>query len=185
LEYTVRKTGFNAKTSYKLGKKSIQVYSEKEQFEILYEDIKSVRLKYAPIKVESNRFECVIKSGKDKISIVSVNFERVFEFKIQSEEYVSFINCLHRKLQDYKNIQYYSGLTPFRYSLSVMIVVLAPLTIIGLIVYFTEIVNSFYFVAKFIGILSLFLVLLLYIKKNKPQNYEPLKLPKNLMPKIN
>lgn len=182
--YASRYNYYSQYTHYSLKEKCLDVVSEKHNCSVPYDSIQTVRLLYDPVKLLANRFSCQVKNHQHKFILSSANFIGLGSFEDRSLSYVAFITHFHEKIKAQKNIRYISGITQFLYLFSIILTLFSGITILTLIIYFSEIIMSLYFILK-LSVLFLSLLLFSYfIKVNKPSTYNGAKLPKHLLPDI-
>jgi hypothetical protein len=148
-----------------------------------YGDIARIRLSYRPVSMLRHRFRADIrhKDGKT-LTIVSATWSGIVTMAPQDDAYRAFIEELHQRVAGERDVVCVAGLQPIAFALGVaafaaIVIAIAALFVRALLI------------GEHVG--ALFMVGFAawstwyaggFLMRNKPGRYEPLSLPRQLMP---
>lgn len=142
-----------------------------------YSDIRQVAMKFTPTRYYSGIYQCEVSSSTGTFIISNRRYKSPANFDYQNEAYSDFILELHRKLSDTQGVRYTSGKPKAKF--------IAEL--IAALIFFPLLVYMLFALGQLIvaGLMALIIVarLVPYYQKNKPQEYQPFKVPDALLPK--
>lgn len=150
-----------------------------------YSDIQSVRLKFDPTRVQTNRYWMDIEFlNAPKLRVTNNSYVGFADFKDQSEKYRGFVNDLHHVLAN-KNagVRYFAGSHFFSYLLSL----LCTFFVIGILIFANiYLLLTGMFIVVFIKLILIVVylpTLFRYLKANRARQYKPDAIPELLLPK--
>ena len=180
-KFTYVKSAFSKEISFELYPKSIHMTTQNGTSYIPYGEIKSVRLQHDPTRIKQDRYICTIKHGLGNLEFSNAHYVSPANFKDVSEEYRAFINALHTKLDNYPAIKYFAGNSKTKYIIYFLISIVSMVLVFGV---------GFFMFSAISGLIAVKLLLFIgycylvykYLKKNKPAEYTPQKLPSQVLP---
>lgn len=184
-KYRFRQSVFTKPTTYETAADRLTWRSEEgASGELLYDEIKSIRLKYDPTRFESNRYVANIQSEKgDGLKFVNMSFRGAANFESHNEEYRVFIKelILEAKKQN-PAILLHSGNKPAGYIMSWVMAVFGGLALFFALGYFYSEENPGFIWVK-VAVLVLYLLLMpAYLKKNRPRSFDAEDIPADVLP---
>jgi hypothetical protein len=153
---------------------------------VRYERIRTVRLSYRPVTMQSRRFVTEIWSTDNpKIQIVSVSWRSLVEQERQDVAYVAFITELHRRLAETKSeAEFTTGLPVASYWLGVALFAAVMVTIAAMTVKALRL-EQWSAGAIIAAILAAFgWQIGNYFRRNRPVRYRPEAIPREVLPKV-
>lgn len=150
-----------------------------------YADVKSVRLKYDPTRVQTNRYLMDVEfANAPKLRVTNSSYEGFAYFKDQSDSFRGFVESFHQALADNNvNAQYLAGANSFSYIASL----LCTFFVLGILVFasiYMLLTGMFLIVLiKLILIVIYLPAVFRYLKANRPRSYQPNNIPVSLLPK--
>ncbi len=149
-----------------------------EPVSILYENIKKVNLEYFTKRYMADTFLCHIYSSTNKkITLNSHHYNSFASFENRKENYVPFIKELHNKLAE-RDIVFSKGMSKGLYWFQII-----GFTLLGLAAFAVGILVGFpQGIFVILGTVLLLSLLRNHFKFNKPGNYNPRDLPKEMLP---
>ena len=184
MKYSYRKTAFTKTESFVLEDNTIKVLNENNVLidNVSLDDIASISLVNTPTKVARKMHQCTIKTiANKKIILRNYSYLGLANFQDQNEAYLKFIHELHEKTKT-KNIQFKKGINKIGFlAMLVFLILMTGLMVVIAVVLYNK--------GKFadMGISSLDILLfafliITYITRFKPENYDPDNIPKNALP---
>lgn len=175
--YRQRRTAFNRPRSYRLTGDAL-VWSEEGKGEdrLFYKDIREVRIAYRPDRVQTNRYITTLKTRTGwKLLISNSSYTGFATFQDHSPEYRAFILELHRRLAaSGLPIVFAKGSTRAGY-LGNLLLVLFIFAGLAFVLWMTGGQDRAWYVdAKLWTIVFFLPVLFVFIRKAKPERYDPL-----------
>ena len=150
---------------------------------IRFSEIKLVRLRFQPTRVERRRFALVIQIPGETCQITNIHYRGVMDFEERSDDFTRFVEVFHEYLVVANpDVIYRSGSTIPSYIFNVVISIFVLLVIlgVGLIAVFSGII---WLVAIKIALVIFYLpTLYKVLVKNKPMTYDPLNIPDHIKP---
>lgn|GEM_PF-1826999 len=183
-QYSHRINAFSAETRYKLYDEFIEISSnEEEKWTIKYATITSITLQNNSSSRDPDQYSATVIYKGGKIKITNSTYTTYGESFKQNVQYYQFIHALHHQVaQSHSNIKYNQRGTKLNYLLSVFTVIFIILAL-SIAIYYS-------FRHKFMGLVAVKVIVLLfatpymidYLKKNRPDTYDPLNIPDTLLP---
>ncbi len=188
LSYTYRRHAFEKSTTARLTQDALE-FSREDGFErkVSLRDIKGVRLKYAPCRYERERYLCEVslRSG-EKFTIPSTSYIRLAVFRRQNEEYKNFITLLHRELTKLEQRpRFLAGASALYYLFNAGCLVLAVLMVFFLVFVIGGAAFNYMSATSWVKVAVILVLLpaaIAFIKRNVPREYDPERIPEDLMP---
>jgi hypothetical protein len=149
-----------------------------------YADIAVIRLSYRPSSMQSRRFRADIEAtDRQRITILSTNWQTVSLMAPQDLAYRAFITQLHERMkQAGSKAALVGGLRPGLYAAGVALVALVAISMIGLLARALA-TGEFGGALFLVGFAALFgWQIGGFIRRNRPQSYTFDRLPQNLLP---
>lgn len=186
MTYTQKLHQFEPRKTWSLGENELIWEDEKGQSRsVPYSDIRSVRLRYEPTRAERRRFAMRIDAVIE-LTITSIDYRGIYDFKDQAEDYREFVTAFHEKLHARNpNVKYLSGSKPFTYVLNWLLTfwILFMIAIAAFILMSSGLI---WLVVVKLGLVIFFLpALFKLLNRNRPSSYDPTDIPKRLLPEIN
>ena len=185
--YRFRSNAFVGERTYTLTDDALVIEEEgKPRDGAFYDGISEVRLAFTPTRAATNRYraQIIFKEG-GMAELFNTHFAGVLNFPEKNAEYNAFLAELHRRLAAKgKNVRYMRGnsqaayfgnwlLTIFIFAMLALAFVL--LMTLGLV---------WIAVVKLLIILCFIPVLIRYMQRAKPGSYDPLDIPKDVLPEV-
>lgn len=185
--YRFRSNAFVGERTYTLTDDALVIEEEgKPRDGAFYDGISEVRLAFTPTRAATNRYraQIIFKEG-GMAELFNTHFAGVLNFPEKNAEYNAFLAELHRRLAAKgKNVRYMRGnsqaayfgnwlLTIFIFAMLALAFVL--LMTLGLV---------WIAVVKLVIILCFIPVLIRYMQRAKPGSYDPLDIPKDVLPEV-
>lgn len=185
--YRFRSNAFVGERTYTLTDDALVIEEEgKPRDGAFYDGISEVRLAFTPTRAATNRYrtQIIFKEG-GMAELFNTHFAGVLNFPEKNAEYNAFLAELHRRLAAKgKNVRYMRGnsqaayfgnwlLTIFIFAMLALAFVL--LMTLGLV---------WIAVLKLVIILCFIPVLIRYMQRAKPGSYDPLDIPKDVLPEV-
>jgi hypothetical protein len=147
-------------------------------------DIAAIQLEYAPTRPEPNRYRCrvVLKSGKT-LEFFNRTYRGVYDFADTSVEYVRFVEALHAALRAQgPGCKFTAGTSEGRYMANVGCLAFVAL-LLGVVAIALLMTGLFLIVIiKMVLIVLYGPVALRWLRRNKPRQYAPEAIPKEVLP---
>jgi hypothetical protein len=182
--YTHQAHAFSGEITYTLYEDHLTIDSTKaDSYRIAYSQINSIAIEYDPTRVELNRYLTTVTHSKGKLKITNSSYISFGEFDEHNKTYREFIMALHQQsFKSNPNINYHKGTTQLNYIFSYFIAFFIVMVLLFAIFY--SLTHSFMgmVAVKVIVLLFSFPYLIEYIKKNRPQSYDPLDIPQEALP---
>jgi len=183
-QYSYRINAFSQENRYKLYEDFIEVSSNQEEKWIVnYANITSITLQNSSSNRDPDQYSATISYKGGKIQITNSAYNSNGESQKQNVQYYKFIQALHHKVASINsNVIYNQRGTKLNYLLSVFTVIFIVLALtFGIYYSFTH---------QFMGLVAVKVIVLLfatpymidYLKKNRPDKYDPLNIPDTLLP---
>lgn len=183
--YTFRSNAFVPERTYRLtGDALVIEEAGKPNDGAFYDGISEVRLAYTPTRAATDRYRAqIIFRDGGMAELFNLHYRGVLDFPERNADYVAFLTTLHQHLaKKGKEVRYHAGnsiggyignwaLTIFIFAMIALIVFLIPTWGATWIV-----------LAKFALVLIFLPVLVVYMRKAKPRTYDPLAIPKDVLP---
>lgn len=152
---------------------------------IPFSSIIRLQPKFDPTRVQLNRHIMQVYTHNGQvIKIASMTYKGISDFADQAADYASFIHALHDKLATANpSVEFKKGITQLGYMASVgVLVFLILLLVIAVGFILTGTVNAI-IVIKLLFLLYFIPTLIGYLRRNKPQVYDPRNLPESIVPR--
>jgi hypothetical protein len=149
-----------------------------------YRDIASVRLSYAPSRVDSVRYRCdlTMRSGR-RLAILSTHYAGVADFEDRAATYAPFVRALIARVAAANpSARFRSGKNPVAYWAEhlFLLAMVALLVFVLSVTGFAPLSESSW--AKFAVIIGFIPLLIVYTRKNWPRSFKPDAIPEDVLP---
>ena len=148
--------------------------------------IRSVRLDFAPSRPERNRYRCtLLATGFFGLEFYNRTYQAPFVFEDTSPEYVAFIRALHAAMIVHSpRCRYYAGAGWGSYVLNLLATAWIGLCFAA-ISWFLSRVNLTWMIAIKVALLLFYMpVLVHWLHRNRPREYEPEVIPPDVLPVV-
>lgn len=159
---------------------------DKLEERLSYSDIQSVEARFAPSRVQSNRYLARLKTRNNaKIDITNTTYKGIGDFEELNDSYVPFVIALHHKIAEmHPAIVFKQGSSWAGYIFAIGVTIALVVVIIGAGMFFLTTGMIWVAAIKLAILIFFFPRLLRYVKRNKPGNYDPFNLPADILPKM-
>lgn len=159
-------------------------YDDKAPIHLPYGEITSVTCLFAPTRVQPNRYLLRLQTrSRGRIDISNNHYKSFGNFEEKNSSFVTFATKLHKKIAAHNPKALFhrgSSMAGYIFSIIMAVVLFVILVAAGLFFLMTGVI---WIVALKIGLLIFYTpTLLRYIRRNKPACYDPLNLPKDILP---
>jgi hypothetical protein len=183
--YRYRPHAFAGERTYSLTDDALVIEEEgKARDGAFFDQIAEVRLAYAPTRFARNRYRAqIIYRAGGMAEIFNTHFRHVGDFDERNAEFVGFLTELHRRLAvNGKGVIYRRGNSPGAYAanwaLTIFIFAMLALAFVLLLTWGLVWIA----VVKLAIILFFIPTLIRYMARARPGSYDPLAIPKDVMP---
>jgi hypothetical protein len=184
--YQNRANAFVGERTYTLTDDALVIDEEgKPRGGAFYDGISEVRLAFTPTRAATNRYraQIIFREG-GMAEFFNTNYVGVLDVPEKNAEYSAFLVELHRRLAAKgKDVRYHSGNSVGAYVgnwlLTIFIFLMLALAVFVLIPNWG---GTWIVFAKLALILVFLPVLVRYMRKAKPRTYDPLAIPKDVLP---
>lgn len=148
--------------------------------------IRSLRLDFAPTRPERNRYRCTLQAnGFFGLEFFNRSYKAPYIFTDTSGEYVEFVRALHAALIVHApRCRYHAGASVGSYALNVLATGWIALCFAA-ISWFLARVNLTWMIAIKIALLLFYMpVLVHWLHRNRPREYEPESIPPDVLPVV-
>ena len=149
-----------------------------------YSDIKEVRLAYRPTRVQRNRYfaHIVPKSGK-QIDITNTSFRGLGDLVEHNEAYSAFIRELHRRLVTMRtDATFHKGSSMLGY-IGNMLLTIFIVAMVVLAFFLLTATGVVWIAVVKLAIIAFFVpTLYRFMKRSRPQDYDPRDIPDDALP---
>jgi hypothetical protein len=149
-----------------------------------YGEITSVTCLFAPTRTQPNRFLLRLQTrSRRRIDITNSHYKSFGNFEEKNDSFVAFATELHKKITARNpGTLFHRGSSMAGYIFSIAMAVILFVIVVGAGLFFLM-AGVIWIVALKIGLLIFYTPRLLrYIRRNKPSSYNPLDLPKDILP---
>jgi len=157
---------------------------DKAPIHMPYGEITSVTCLFAPTRTQSNRYLLRIQTrGRGRIDISNSHYKSFGNFEEKNGSFVAFATELHKKIAACNpGTLFHRGSSMAGYIFSIAMAGILFVILVGAGLFFLM-AGVIWIVALKIGLLVFYTpTLLRYIRRNKPASYNPLDLPKDILP---
>jgi len=182
--YTHQLHAFSDPTTFTIEDKYLQIEPIQEASkQIEYGQIDAIYMQYDTIGGELEHYVTTLHTSMGRIKITNGSYQSLGVFTSHHQAYRDFIVALHQKcFEANPNIHYFKGTSKANYFLSLFIAFFIVTVLLFAIV--------FSFTHQFMGLVAVKVIVLFfalpylveYIKKNRPISYDPLHIPKDILP---
>ena len=185
--FNLRANAFQNRRTYRLTDDALTWEEDGKALDgVYYDDIAEIRLAFAPTRVARNRYraQIIFRQG-GMAELFNTDYQGFGDFPEKNEEYVALLRELHRR------IAAKGGTTRFRKGNSTLAYIFNILLTIFI---FAMLALAFFMLASFglvwiavvkLGIIMFFIpTLIRYIKRVKPETYDPLHVPADALPDL-
>ncbi|HWV56873.1 MAG TPA: hypothetical protein VNZ57_05325 [Longimicrobiales bacterium] len=155
--------------------------------EIPYSDIHRVRARYAPTRVQRQRYllELMARSGRS-ITISNTSYRGIGDFEQDDAGYVAFTRSLHERLaRANPEVEYRSGTTALGYAMS-WVIAAYLLVVVAAVAAFLIATGLILIVAVKLAVIVYFApTMVRYIRSVRPRRYQPDAIPAGALPPVN
>jgi len=183
-QYHHQPNAFSGQRTYTLYDDHIEISSSNVSTQsIAYNDIHSIQIQYDPTRVQLNQYITVIHYKGGKLKLTNSSYLSFGSFEEHNEAYHSFITKLHQEVsKNNPNINYFKGTSKYNYLFSIFSFFFIIVVILFAILFSWQ--------HQFLGLVAVKVIVLLfsvpyliaYMKRNKPQKYDPQTIPTDGLP---
>jgi hypothetical protein len=183
--YTARANAFVEVRTYRLTEDALTWEEEGKPLDgAFFDQIAEVRLAYAPTRVVTRRYraQVILKAG-GMAELSNMSYRGFADFEDRSAAYVAFVTELHRRLAaEGQNVRYRGGNSPLGYVANLLITAFTFLGL-GAVLLLIPIVALPGIVIVKLAIIAAFVpTLVRFIQRARPIAYDPLNIPRALLP---
>ncbi len=185
LEFSHRNNLFSKPSSLRLDETSLaEVVDGVTMEQIALSRIDEVRLKFAPIRSQPNRYECCLTvAGHKDIAFSNIYFAGAFDQQDKSALYVPFVRTLLQRIaQANPQARFVAGMTTVGYyaSTGFFLLIMALFAALLFIVPFGKLSTTS--ILKIVLVLLFVPSLIRHIRVSKPRSFQPNEPPPELLP---
>jgi hypothetical protein len=180
MEYAFRKSALENEKNYRIEQDYVLVEDLKtgSKNQIAFRDIKSIHLKYLAKRNMPDAYLCtIISRNGSKLVLSSQHYKGIASFENRDESYAQFVTTLHSLLKN-EELTYSKGIGAFGYWISMIFFIFAGLVIAAISL--TALIP--YGIVTLLVLIYIFFRLKKHYKINKPGSYNPIEIPKELLP---
>lgn len=184
--YKCRPDLFRTEITYSCDENSFSWSDEKgNSYKIEYKDIYSIRLLFAPSRVNKNQYVIEITDTKGILTkIKNIHFKGVANFEDKSNDYNNFVIELNKNIYKIKpNVIFITGINSGKYYFYLILLGFSFLVLFASLLFMISFGIVWIAIAHILAILYLIPLSKKFMKKNKPGKFDPLKIPDNILPK--
>jgi hypothetical protein len=150
-----------------------------------YRSIKELRLTFEPVEPDDTRHKCEVKLvNGERASIYSVHFDGVNSSQDRAGTYVPLVHGLiARVAATNPECRFWSGKPALVYWLQIGAILVLLLALLAVLAFLTGFELSDLALLKLAVIVGFIPVMYLYVRKNKPQQFDPAGIPEDALPK--
>jgi hypothetical protein len=151
---------------------------------VYYDDIAEVRIAYAPTRVARNRYRTQVIFGHGgMVELFNTHYAGFADFEERNEAYAAFVRELHRRLAECNvPVIYRKGSSPAAYAGNLLLTVGSFGAIALAFVLLFNFGIVWIAVAKLAIILFFVPTLIRYLRRSRPETYDPLAIPGDALP---
>lgn len=185
-EYRIRHDVLEKPRVLRLVAAGLAIESEDGRSTVLpWADIKQVRLRFFPTRVQTNRFECLIFASAFNLKFSNEFYQGIAQFDDRSADYRRFVTALCPRIAAANpTAAFLSGREVWVLCLEYGFLAAMAL-LLGWILWLTGGPLSWLIWAK-LGLIAVFLpTLIRYLRSNRPAAFDPHVIPEPVLPKAN
>jgi hypothetical protein len=150
-----------------------------------YRSIKELRLTFEPVEPDDTRHKCEVKLvNGERASIYSVHFDGVNSSQDRAGTYVPLVHGLIARIAATNpECRFWSGKPALVYWLQIGAILVLLLALLAVLAFLTGFELSDLALLKLAVIVGFIPVMYLYVRKNKPQQFDPAGIPEDALPK--
>jgi hypothetical protein len=151
---------------------------------VFYDDIAEVRVAYTPTRVARNRYrtQVIFKQG-GMVELFNTHYAGFADFEERNAAYTTFVKALHRRLAERNApVIYRKGNSPAAYAGNVVLTVFIFTMLALAFVLLFNFGVVWIAVAKLAIILFFVPTLIRYLRRSRPEAYDPLAIPPAALP---
>ncbi len=150
-----------------------------------YRSIKQLRLTFEPVQHDDARHKCEVRlANGERASIYSVHFNGANSFEDRAATYVPLVQGLVARIAAAnRDCRFLSGKPALVYWLQIALILVLVLAFVAVLAFLTGFELSDLALAKLFVIIGFIPVMYLYVRKNKPQQFDPAAIPEDALPK--
>lgn len=184
--YSTRKNAFTKTQTFVLDAGKLDILTEGgAPRSIPLTDVQQVRLAYDPTRFEPDRFRCEFTTRQNwQWEFFNRSYAGVATFTETTAEYRRFVREFHAQVaRANPACRFLAGCSPGQYTFNVACLAFAALMVVGAVIFFWNV--GFHALAgvKLLLILAFTPMALGWIRRNRPQPYEPHSIPTNVLPR--
>lgn len=152
--------------------------------EIPLREIAGIELTFSPTRFEPNRFLCRLRlNGGGQREFFNRTYRGIADFQDTSAEYTTFVRQLHEALaRHHPGCRFAAGVSGARYALNVAALILAGVVLLGALMFFVLVGLVWVALIKLVLVVFYTPAALRWLKRNHMRTYDPLAIPKELLP---
>lgn len=184
--YRVRVNLFSGPRIYRLTETALTWQDDGKPLDgVFFDDIAEVRVAYAPTRFATNRFitRIVFRQG-GMVELTNIDFRGFANFVEENDAYVAFVREFHRRVANAPGVVFQKGSSPGGYALNLVI---TAFVVVGIAFALFMLLNFglvWIAVAK-LAIIAVFVpVLFRFVRRAKPERYDPAAIPAEALPQL-
>lgn len=185
--YAFNENALVKRRTYRLTEDALTWQAEGEQLDgVFYDEIAEVQMAYIPSRFATNRYRTrIILRRGGMVNLLNTDFTGFGSFTEKNAEYRAFILELHRRLAEHgRNIVYRKGSSGGGYvanmALTIFIFVMIGIAVVMLLNFGLVWIA----VVKLVIILFFIPTLIRFMRRSRPESYDPLSPSKDAMPEV-
>jgi hypothetical protein len=185
--YRLRAHAFVGRRTYRLTDDALTWEEERKALDgVFYDAIAEIRLAYAPTRAATNRYraQIIFREG-GMAELFNLDYRGMLDFPEQNEAYVAFLRELHKRVAAAgKAVRYRQGNSMAGYIGNIALTVFIFAGLVGLFFLLMAIGATWLVVVKLALVLYFIPVLIRYIRRAKPADYDPRAIPDEVLPLV-
>lgn len=183
--YVFRENAFAKRRTYRLTADALTWEEDGGPLDgVFYDDIAEVQMTYAPTRFATNRYrtQIIFRQG-GMVNLFNTDYAGIGDFPEKNAEYAAFVRELHKRLAAHgTNTVFRKGNSTVAYALNLALAIFIFAMIALAFVLLFNFGLMWIAVVKLIVVLVFVPVLIRYIRRVRPESYDPLALPPDAVP---
>lgn len=183
IEYRQRLHAFSPEMHYQLHEGQLTVHSAKGNTRLYsLKDVRSVHLRYAPTRVQRQRYLATIRLKNSRsLSLSNEHYRGVYDFEDRSADYRAFLQSLCRELAQQPNCTFHGGNSPGA-NFAIWLSYFAGMGLLLLVMLFLAATFPLLIILQIAIMLFYTPALISFARRNKSQTFDPQQIHDNLLP---
>lgn len=185
--YSHRKSTADFNRTYTVEEDSLYWQDEAGRYgQLFFNDLSSIQSQFSPSRFQSNRYSVRIKSLDNNIlELTNTSYVSFSDFEDRSDTYVPFVRALHEKiLRHNPGVNFQKGTSLSGYIFAIMVLVFTVAVVAVASAFFVLFGVFWVVLIKLALLIYYFPSLIRYVKRNKPDEYDPINIPNDILPTI-